>query len=93
MARVDRLQLLGKKLMDPTTAAQAALELEAIGSEAIGPLKEGLASSDPEVKFYAAEALAYLDDPAGAAPLAAAAKSHAAFRWHDASGLTMVGPG
>jgi hypothetical protein len=90
VARVDRLQLLGKKLMDPTTAAQAALELEAIGSEAIGALKEGLASSDPEVKFYAAEALAYLDDPAGAAPLAAAAKSHAAFRWHALTALTTI---
>ncbi|MCU0876903.1 MAG: flagellar basal body P-ring protein FlgI [Pirellulaceae bacterium] len=90
VARVDRLQLLGKKLKDPTTAAQAALELEAIGSEAIGLLKEGLASSDPEVKFYAAEALAYLDDPAGAAPLADAAKAHAAFRWHAITALTTI---
>jgi hypothetical protein len=88
--RVDRLQLLGKKLKDPTTAAQAALELEAIGSEALGLLKEGLASSDPEVKFYAAEALAYLDDPSGAAALGDAAKAHAAFRWHALTALTTI---
>jgi len=53
----------------------ASLQLEAIGNEAIGALKQGLRSSDPEVRFYSAEALAYLDQPEAAAPLAEAAKN------------------
>src|SRR6185503_5581370 len=71
--RVERLQLLEKKLIEPTSSAQASLQLEAIGIEAIGTLKQGLRSSDPEVRFYAAEALAYLDQPEAAAPLSEAA--------------------
>ena len=32
---IERLQLLGKKLLEPTSSALASLQLEAIGSEAI----------------------------------------------------------
>ena len=67
--------------------ALASLQLEAIGNEAIGTLKQGLQSSDPEVRFYAAEALAYLDQPEAAAPLAEAAKNESAFRWHALTAL------
>jgi flagellar basal body P-ring protein FlgI len=88
--RVQRLQLLEKKLLEPTASALAALQLEAIGNEAIPTLKEGLKSSDAEVQFYSAEALAYLDQPESAPPLAAAAKSHAAFRWHALTALSTL---
>ena len=37
------------------------MKLEAIGDEAADTLKKGLESPSPEVRFYAAEALAYLD--------------------------------
>src|SRR5207237_10173198 len=77
--RTERLQLLEKKLLEPTTCALASLQLEALGNEAIAPLKQGLRSSDPEVRFYSAEALAYLDQPEAAAPLAEAAKRESAF--------------
>lgn len=90
LQRVDRLQLLEKKLLEPTSAALASLQLEAIGTEAVGPLKQGLRSSDPEVRFYSAEALAYLDQPEAAAPLAEAARQESAFRWHALTALATM---
>jgi hypothetical protein len=88
--RVERLQLLEKKLMEPTSAALASLQLEAIGNEAIPALKNGLRSSEPEVRFYAAEALAYLDQPEAATPLAEAARKESAFRWHALTALSTM---
>ncbi len=58
----ERLQLLERQLTDPLTAATAALRLEAIGKPAIATLVKAITSQDPEVRFYSAEALAYLDD-------------------------------
>jgi hypothetical protein len=75
-----RLGLLERQLLDPITAATAALRLEAIGRESISVLEKGVDSKDPEVRFYAAEALAYLDDAKAAPPLAAAARDEPAFR-------------
>ncbi len=68
----ERLQLLDRQLSDPLTAATAALRLEAIGKPAIPTLVKGIASQDPEVRCYAAEALAYLDDTRAAPVLAKA---------------------
>jgi flagellar basal body P-ring protein FlgI len=88
--RAQRLELLEKKLLEPATAASAAVQLEAIGKDAIESLKRGIASSDPEVKFYSAEALAYLDDAAAAVPLGEIARSESAFRWHALTALTAM---
>jgi len=88
--RTERLQLLQKKLLEPTSCALASLQLEAIGNEAIPALKEGLRSADSEVRFYSAEALAYLDQAEAAAPLAAAAKTESAFRWHALTALATI---
>lgn len=88
--RTERLQLLQKKLLEPTSCALASLQLEAIGNEAVPVLKEGLKSSDSEVRFYSAEALAYLDQAEAAAPLAAAAKNESAFRWHALTALATM---
>lgn len=78
--RIERLGVLQRRLMDPISASRAALELEAIGKPAIEVLLQGIQSPDPEVRFYAAEALAYLDDSRAAAPLAEAARNVPAFR-------------
>ena len=59
--RTERLQPLQKKLLEPASSALASLQLEAIGQDAAPALKEGLRSNDAEVRFYSAEALAYLD--------------------------------
>jgi flagellar basal body P-ring protein FlgI len=88
--RTSRLQLLQKKLLEPTSCWLAAIQLEAIGPEGIPTLKEGLKSADPEVRFYSAEALAYLDQPESAAPLAEAAKTESAFRWHALTALSTL---
>ncbi len=85
--RAERLNLLERKLLEPATAATAAVQLEAIGKDAVEALKRGITSSDPEVKFYSAEALAYLDDPEAAMPLGEIARSESAFRWHALTAL------
>ena len=88
--RVRRLEQLERKLMEPATAATAALQLEAIGKEATRILNRGLASGDPEVRFYAAEALAYLDESPAAEVLAQTARSLPAFRWHAIAALSAM---
>lgn len=78
--RIERLSSLGRQLLDPITAAEAARQLEAIGRDGVEPLLEGIASSDPEVRFRSAEALAYLDRNEAAEPLGEAARNEPAFR-------------
>lgn len=85
-----RIQLLERQLLDPITAATAAIRLEAIGHEAIAALLTGVASQDPEVRFYAAEALAYLDDGRAAVPLAQAARDETSFRAYALAALSTV---
>ncbi len=85
-----RMALLERQLLDPITASTAALRLEAIGREAVGALANGLASSDAEVRFYAAEALAYLDESQSAVPLAQAARDEPAFRAYALAALSTI---
>ena len=59
--RAQRMAAWGKELLDPKTAGVAALKLEGLGVTAIDALKEGLASPNAQVRFFAAEALAYLE--------------------------------
>ena len=75
-----RLVELGKRLSEPATAADAALQLEGLGESAIPTLLEGIKSSNPELRFYAAEALAYLDRSEAIEPLEQAAREVPAFR-------------
>ncbi len=75
-----RIKALRDSLLVPEQCEQAALELEAIGAESAPLLKEALKSSDLECRFRAAEALAYLSDPAGVEALQEAADKEPAFR-------------
>ena len=87
----ERLLLLEKQLLDPLTSSRAALRLEAIGGEqAVEKLLLGLESDDQEVRFYAAEALAYLDETSGVAELARAARDEPAFRVHALAALSAM---
>jgi len=88
--RVRRLERLERRLNQPDMAAAAALELEAIGAEAVPILQRAARSEDPEVRFYAAEALAYMDDAQAAEPLGEAARSEPAFRWHAIAALSAM---
>ncbi|MFZ5831948.1 MAG: flagellar basal body P-ring protein FlgI [Planctomycetota bacterium] len=78
--QMDRIRRLERELCDPHTAAAAALELEAIGKPGIEALKTGLKSSNTEVRFFAAEALAYLDERDAVEPLGEIARNEPAFR-------------
>ena len=84
-----RIAKLKTKLLDPLTAAEAAIKLEAIGKPAIDVLIAGAQSPDPKVQFYAAEALAYLDRREAAEPLGKAAHN-AAFRSQALTALSVM---
>lgn len=75
-----RMQQIAEQLVVGPTAARAALQLEAIGREAIPYLKAGLKADEFESRFYAAEALAYLGDTAGVKVLQEAVDREPAFR-------------
>ncbi len=77
----QRLVELSKRLREPATAADAANQLEALGESAIPTLADANQVSNPELRFYAAEALAYLDRTEAIEPLEAAIKSEPAFRY------------
>jgi len=89
--RRERMERLRKSLLVPTTASQSATELEAIGTEAILILKEGLKSPNFEVRFYAADALAYLADASGVSVLCEAARNEPAFRIFALAALATLG--
>ncbi len=90
----DRMERLKKELMVPETTSNAALQLEAIGSpDAILMLKEGLKSPIAEVRFYCADALAYLGDGSGAHELVAAAENEEAFRVFALAALSILEDG
>jgi hypothetical protein len=78
--RAERVAKWAKELLDPKTAGVAALKLEGMGPNAKAPLKAGLESPDADVRFFAAEALAYLHDGSGAEELARAAADREEFR-------------
>ena len=63
--RASRLASCSKELLDPKTAGVAALKLEALGTGSVNALKEGVKSPNAQVRFFAAEALAYLNETAG----------------------------
>jgi len=89
--RRERMERLRKSLMSPPTASLAATELEAIGADSILILKEGLTSPDPEVRYYSADALAYLGEGVGVHVLAEAAREEPAFRVFALAALTTLG--
>ena len=73
------------------TSATAAIRLEAIGDEeAIEILQAGVVQKDPEVRFYSAEALAYLDQTSAVDSLAQAAREEPAFRVHALAALSAM---
>ena len=89
--RQARLLFLEQQLSDPLTAANAAMRLEAIGDDqAKEILKQGLAVNDPEVRFYAAEALAYMDETAAVETLAEMARNVPAFRVNALAALSAM---
>jgi hypothetical protein len=88
--RANRLMLLERMVADPSTVASATLQLEAIGKDGVPILKRAMNSKDPEVRFYSAESLAYLDERECTAALKQAAIDEPAFRWHALTALASM---
>jgi flagellar basal body P-ring protein FlgI len=88
--RAARQVKWAKELLDPPTAGNAALCLEGIGRNTTPILQEGLKSSNAQVRFFAAEALAYLNDPAGSEVLAQTAVELPEFRAHALAALAAM---
>lgn len=87
----ERLVRLQEKMMSPSQAAMSALRFEAIGKPSIPFLKQVLQDSTSlEVRFYAAEALAYLGDNSGAETLVEAAREERAFRVYALAALSII---
>ena len=86
--RARRMAAWSKELLDPTTAGVAAMKLEGLGTTAVEPLKDGLKSPNAQVRFFSAEALAYLNDTAGVDALGETVVNRA-----EIPGLRPGGPG
>jgi hypothetical protein len=78
------------ELLQPETAITAALKLEALGPDSRQPLRVGLQSESPWVRFAAAESLAYLGHADGARDLAELAEKHPSLRSHCLTALASL---
>ena len=83
-ARFDELR---QQMQSPSTAKLAAIQLEAIGDDAIPLLAVAARSENTEIAFCAAEALAYLDDAQGVAILGDIIRKQPAFRFRGLAAL------
>ncbi|MFO0797088.1 MAG: flagellar basal body P-ring protein FlgI [Gemmataceae bacterium] len=81
---------LAAELLDPATCLLAAVKLEALGGDSRRPLRVGLESPSPWVRFAAAEALAYLGHTDGAEVLAKTVEEHPALRAHALKALAVT---
>ncbi len=88
--RAQRMQIWEKELLDSKTAGKAALKLEGLGSNAVPILKAGIAASDLQVRFFSAEALAYLGNVDGADVLSETAIKRPEFRSYALKALAAM---
>ncbi len=88
--RANRIEELTRQLREPTTARTASWQMEAIGADAIPLLVDVLSEPDPEIRFYAAHALAYLNDKRGISELSALCLAEPAFRAMCLNGLVVL---
>ena len=86
----ERMKRWAEQLLDPDSAGVAALRLEGAGKAAFPHLKPALKAPDSRSRFFAAEALAYLDDPAGVDVLAETSKTDERFRAHALAALSAM---
>jgi len=88
--RDKRKAAAAKELLDPKTSGVAALKLEALGPSASEALEAGLKHPDPQVQFFSAEALAYLNDQAGIEVLGQTAITQKQFRAYALAALAAM---
>ena len=90
VSRRMRMESLARDVMDPERCQSAALQLEAIGEDAAPFLRDALKSDNFEVRFAAAQSLAYLGDPTGVSVLQEAATNQPAFRVYALVALSVI---
>lgn len=88
--QMKRMERLKEEIFDPEKAGPAARQLEAIGRNGIELLKPALKSTNLEVRFCAAEALAYLDQREAAEPLGDICRQAPALRVFALSALSAL---
>nr|ADY59755.1 flagellar P-ring protein [Rubinisphaera brasiliensis DSM 5305] len=91
--RQVRMERLTKELKMPEKSELAALQLEAIGLDALPMLRQGLDADTLECRFHAAVALAYLQQPDGLEVLYEAARDEPAFRVFALAAMSCVDEG
>ena len=80
----------GKELLEPKTSGVAVLKLEGLGPTAGETLEAALQSPNDQVRFFATESLAYLDDPVGSETLAETAIHMPKFRAYALAALASM---
>lgn len=90
VARRIRVEKLARDILDPERAQECALQLEAIGDGGIPFLKDALESTNFEVRFQAAQSLAYLGDGSGISILKEAARDQPAFRVYAFVAMSVI---
>ena len=88
--RTRRMAAWSKELLDPTTAGIAAMKLEGLGTVAVEPLETALKNPNPQVRYFCAEALAYLNDISGVDALGEAVVNLPKFRAYALAALAAV---
>ena len=92
-ALVNRLDFLEQKMKDPVSAGLAAVRLEGIGKQAAPALIRSLQNHQLPIRFYAAQALAYIGKDDGVSVLREAAIAEPAFRWQALTALATLDNG
>ncbi len=85
-----RLTAWSQEVLNPKTAGVAAMKLEGMGSPAVEALQAGLKSDNSQVRFFAAEALAYLGETAGVEILGESVVKNSDFRVYALSALASL---
>ena len=90
VARRIRMEQLARDILDPEKCQSAALQLEAIGDDGMPFLKDALESDSFEVRFQAAQSLAYLGESVGVSVLSEAVRDQPAFRVYSLVALSVI---
>ena len=88
--RADRLDVLDRQMGSESTAEVAAIRLEAMGDMALPTLKRAIQHTHPKVRFFAAQALAYLGEHDGTRDLEETASNDPVYRWQAMTALSTI---
>lgn len=88
--RLERMEMLQRQLNDPITVRNACWQLEALGEAGIPTLATSLYHPNPEIRFYVAHSMAYLDDERAIEPLVELCRQEPAFRAMCLNALAVI---